>query len=186
MSLLRPVVSVTLNLTTCHTMTVHAVAAYEEPITSLILAKRYSNKVASIQLGQLMLEHIARTNLAYDYITPVPIYWRRYAQRGFNQAEIIAGVLSRASGKELISVLKRTRHTPFQFLLTGASRQANVAHAFVIDMQPDHYADHHYKDKDILLVDDVMTTGATLRAIGTALLELKPRSITAVVAARVI
>jgi ComF family protein len=176
--LMRSPVSILIQLNQAYTMPVYALSAYEGPIKSLILAKHYGNRTASRQLGQLIADHVYK---ACDYFIPIPLHWRRYARRGFNQAKIIADVLARARGKTVVLALKRNRHTPFQFLMVANKRSRNVEHAFTVT--PDAAI---CTDKDIVLVDDLMTTGATLTAAGKALLPLKPRSISAIVAARVI
>lgn len=91
-----------------------------------------------------------------NYIVPVPLHPRRYAERGFNQAELIGNVISKISGIPVLNVLKRSRYTSQQARLSKSERIANVKDAF--RGTPDTL-----QDKTIILVDDVFTTGSTLQ-----------------------
>ena len=148
----------------------------------MILSKRWSDRLASIQLGELMWENIPLSTFDYDYIIPIPLHWTRYAFRGFNQAEEIAYVIKKKKKVPLVHLLKRIKKTAFQFDLTSSLRGTNVKDAFVLNTIDREV----YKDKHILLIDDLMTTGATIREAAKELLKLKPRKITVVVVCRVI
>ena len=92
-----------------------------------------------------------------DLIIPVPLHYRKRLERGYNQAEILAGQLSARFNKQLVSsVLKRVSNTRSQTYLNSQQRYANVKNAFRVN---DKKA---VKGKRILLVDDIVTTGATL------------------------
>lgn len=102
----------------------------------------------------------------FDLIVPVPLHPKRIRQRGFNQAGLLAGALAAQmaiphSGRALI----RRRHTPPQVGLSHARRQENVHKAFQCT------AKDQIAGKKVLLVDDVMTTGATVVSAAQALLE---------------
>ena len=121
------------------------------------------------------------STLDFDYIIPIPLHWTRYAKRGYNQAEEMAYIISRHSAKPVAHLLKRSKRTPFQSLLPFEKRTQNVADAFkIISENP------MYVGKKFLIVDDVMTSGATLKAAVKQLRTLKPALITAVVACRVV
>ena len=177
-----PIVSNSMPINARYTMPVHAISAYQDPLKSLILAKSYSNIVASAQLGELMWQ---RTNIAqaqFDYIVPIPLHWTRFARRGFNQAHEMAKVISKHSGKPVHTLLQRTKRTQYQAALDAQERPSNVKDAFVLSANNAPL----YKDKHLLLVDDLMTTGSTLRVAARELALLKPASMTAVVACRVV
>lgn len=91
-----------------------------------------------------------------DSIIPIPLHKRRYVERGFNQAEKIACLVSQRIGKPLHNVLVRTRHTKKQAQLNRAERLNNLHNAFDMKTGED------IKNKRILLVDDVLTTGSTM------------------------
>ncbi len=92
-----------------------------------------------------------------DLIVPVPLHRRKRLQRGYNQAEVFAGHLSELFGTPLAdNALKRIKHTKSQTYLNAEQRFENVKGVFkVIDSK-------QIKNKKVLLVDDIVTTGATL------------------------
>jgi ComF family protein len=97
-------------------------------------------------------------------VCPVPLHPRRLAERGFNQAALIARPLALALGVHFAPrLLRRSRDTPRQASLDRRARLANVESAFSLGVG--RWASGHH----VLLVDDVVTTGATLRACAAAL-----------------
>jgi ComF family protein len=132
-------------------------------------------------MGQLLWEMTSLPHLDYDVIVPIPLHWTRYAWRGFNQAHEIARVISKNKKVPITYLIKRQKQTVYQSAIPSTARIENVKDAFVLN---DAYA-KHYKDKHILLVDDLMTTGSTLRSAAKILLKLKPRKITVAVVCRV-
>ena len=177
-----PIVSQQIDITLKFAVTVFAISDYKDPLKKLILAKKWSDPLASVQLGRLLWTMTPLSSLDYDIITPIPLHWTRYAARGFNQAEEIARIIQKKKNVPLVHLLKRIKKTAFQFDLTSASRGMNVKNAFVLRAQDKN----KYKDKHILLVDDLLTTGSTVREAAKELLRLEPRKITVVVACRVI
>lgn len=177
-----PVVSKTIDVTPSFSMTVLAISDYKDPLKKLILAKSWSDVLASYQMGELMWQYLPLQRLDYDLIVPIPLHWTRYAWRGFNQAHEIAKVLQKKKNVPLCHLLKRVKKTKFQSKLISSLRAENLKEAFVLNNT--HIQD--YRNKHILLVDDLMTTGSTLRSAAKLLLTLKPRKITVVVVCRVI
>lgn len=115
--------------------------------------------------GIFMGNHAARVLLpqgffdGVDVIVPVPLTHRRFVQRGFNQSEMLAEGISEITGIAVDKKsLQRQVFTESQTRLRGEQRIANVADAFILK------DDASLGGKHILLVDDVFTTGATLRA----------------------
>jgi ComF family protein len=128
-----------------------------------------------------MWDYLPLQELDYDVIVPIPLHWTRYAWRGFNQAHEIAKVLQKKKNVPLCHLLKRIKRTKFQSKLVSSLRVENLKEAFVLNAQAQDYTNKH-----ILLIDDLMTTGSTLRSAAKILLALRPRKITVAVVCRVI
>jgi ComF family protein len=177
-----PIVSKKIDITHSASVTVFALSDYKDPLKKLILAKSWSDILASYQMGQLLWELIPLQQLDCDVIVPIPLHWMRYAWRGFNQAQEIARVIQKKKNIPMILALRRVKKTAFQSTLISSKRVENLKEAFefnTIDLQ-------NFKDKHILLVDDLMTTGSTISSAAKKLLELKPRKITVAVICRVV
>ena len=128
-----------------------------------------SQKSIGKDLGQRFGEEIKDLDWArsIDEIIPVPLHPKKYAERGFNQSAVIAGGLGEALGKPVADgMLKRTRHTQSQTQKNREERITNVADAFAAT-RPDKL-----RGKHLLLLDDVLTTGATMEAAANALLTI--------------
>ena len=95
-------------------------------------------------------------------IVPVPLFKKRLKWRGFNQAELIAEIIARVTGRPLVHILKRTRHTAPQAELSREARLTNVSGAFVMGKNVT-------LPRTVVLVDDVTSTGSTLSACAHAL-----------------
>ena len=116
-----------------------------------------------------------------DWIIPMPLSAQRLRERGFNQSLVLARALARElPTKVQDGVILRIRDTLPQSSLPHPQRQANVAQAFVV--HPDRFA--ALRGKKVLLLDDVMTTGASLHAAAGALLHAGAQPVTALVFAR--
>jgi ComF family protein len=98
-----------------------------------------------------------------DAIAPVPLHWWRKWRRGFNQSELLAHALSKRTGAPVIAALRRTRATAAQAGLSNTARRRNVTGAF------SSRTSLSLNGKHVLLIDDVMTTGATASACAIAL-----------------
>lgn len=177
--LIKPVLPVVMKIGDARVMVVYALGTYVEPLKKLVLAKRRCDASASYQLGKLIGDLSSITTVSFDYIVPVPLHWTRYAARGFNQAEILAQQVSVLSGKPVVNVLKRIRSTKFQAGLSSVERARNVEMVFKLEASA-----LQYKGARFLLIDDLMTTGATLCQAARALFKLQPSSVTAFVVCR--
>jgi ComF family protein len=101
----------------------------------------------------------------FDLIVPVPLHAKRRRERGYNQSELLAKALERQISVPFLSALVRVRPTLPQVGLTHSERTENVRNAFQCP-QPQKVA-----RKRVLLIDDVMTTGATVASASRALLK---------------
>ncbi|EKD67614.1 MAG: phosphoribosyltransferase, partial [uncultured bacterium] len=107
-----------------------------------------------------------------DMILPVPLHKKRFAERGFNQAFLIARILATHTDIPLFSrILIRKRDTPHQAQLDREGRLKNVVDAFSIS------APEAIRGKRILLVDDVYTTGATMQTCAEVILSAGASSV---------
>lgn len=113
-----------------------------------------------------------------DALVPVPLHPRRLREREFNQAEILCEELAQTTGIRVISALVRHRYTTTQTQLDRKGRRQNLRDAFIPGKNRD------VMNLNLLLVDDVLTTGSTLDACASALLGAGARSVRALTAAR--
>ena len=129
-------------------------------------------------LGAFLAEHCPLPD-EYDVIVPVPLDLARLRWRGFNQAAALAGVLAKRRGRPLRRMaLSRCRATPPQVGLGEEERRRNIAGAFAVH---DRAA---VRGRTILLVDDVMTTGATVDECARTLRRAGARLVDVAVLAR--
>ncbi len=113
-----------------------------------------------------------------DLITPVPLYYTRKKDRGYNQSELLALYLSKKSLICYDKLLKRTRYTASQTLLSKTEREHNLDGAFALKKGKD------VSGKRILLIDDVFTTGTTANQIAILLKEHGAKEVNIFTAAR--
>lgn len=145
---------------------VHAVFDYRFPLDRLLPRLKFHEDLASGRvLARCMAERCAALPRP-DALVPIPLHWRRLQQRGYDQALELATPLARELGMRLRGdVLHRHRTTSAQSRLGAGARRRNLRAAFALAPAPaaDPLPAH------VALVDDVMTTGATLHAAALAL-----------------
>ncbi|MEM1107194.1 MAG: ComF family protein [Planctomycetota bacterium] len=153
-------------------------SAYAEPMDGWIKAMKFGKQWSWCPwLGEQLAERVG-TPLDEEKIVvcPVPMPWLRRWSRGFNQAKLMAEALAKARGYSCVEVLKRTRHTAPQTTVAASQRPANVRGSLAL--RPVDLSGY-----DVILVDDIKTTGATLTACTHLLQKAGARSVHAAVAA---
>jgi ComF family protein len=154
---------------------------FTDPLKHLIHRMKYHKQwglaetLADRLLGQERTKGLLTET---EVIVPVPLHRLRQITRGYNQAEVIAKRLASSCKLKLARPVVRLRHTESQANLTSVeTREDNLRDAFGL-VNP-----RSVKGKHVVVVDDVMTTGATLRAVARALRAAKPASLSALVLA---
>ncbi len=140
--------------------------SHEGPMARAIHRFKYEDHPElAAPLGELLTgEARGFLGTAPAYVVALPLHTRRYHARKYDQAQLLAGALAKATGREApTGWLTRTRETQRQVGLNESERAGNVANAFT--------ASSTVKGREVLLVDDVFTTGSTARAAATALRE---------------
>ena len=149
------------------TMHIRRAAAFlfydkEHPIRKVIHQMKYKDQPQiGYQLGKQAAIEMQYTDFfdGIDVIIPIPLHPRRLRERGYNQSAYIARGISEITGIPVdTSHVTRNRHTPKQALQSGEDRRNNVADAFAVNHPEQMYHKH------ILVVDDLITTGETMKA----------------------
>jgi len=155
-----------------------ALADYAPPVDRMIAALKFGGRLPLADAFGALLATRAQPPLREAHaICPVPLAFERQAERGFNQAHEIARRVAAACGRPLrADILLRIRHTTAQMDLAPADRRRNVRGAFV--------ARGHLGGANVAVIDDVMTTGATLDEIAAALKRAGAARVTNLVVAR--
>jgi len=159
-----------------------AMGRYEGKLRDLLLRmKRSAGDPLSLSLGRL-LWHRCQDRLASlrpDVVVQVPRHWRRRLQRGTNSASLVAEILARQlQAPFAMRLLRRQRSTPPQHSVPPSQRFANVRRAFSMRTS------YHLCGAHVLLVDDILTTGATCSEAAKTLKRHGAVQVTAVVVAR--
>lgn len=173
-------------------------------IKGVIIASSYKNKLLqntiqtykykfaeelSMPLSQILIEAMLNNKIFYGLqnesfakntvLVPVPLHKKRFLWRGFNQAELLAREISKKFNLPILTnILKRKKETEPQTQLNILKRKENIKNAFLC-LRPDLVT-----DKNVILIDDVITTGATLEECARALICGKPREIWGLVLAK--
>jgi ComF family protein len=161
-----------------------AAVRYDEVARKLVHAFKYGDRLdLAPTLGRWMARAGHELLGEGDALVPVPLHWRRLWARRFNQSAALAREISRASNVPVAhAVLKRVKATAQQVGLSRTQRAENVQGAFRVP----HAARGEIKGRRFILVDDVLTSGATLDACARSLLRAGAAQVDALVFARVV
>lgn len=157
----------------------YSFGSYEGPLRRLIHLFKYGKvETLAAPLSRFLIRALPLEQ-RFDLVIAMPMHWLKRWQRGFNQAELLATPVARRYGVKLSTNLKRKRYTKPQAGLTESQRRENLIDSLHVK-EPGEIA-----GKNVLLVDDVFTTGATLRAAAAALKGAGAAHVSALTLARV-
>ncbi len=165
-----------------HFSRARAAVLYRQPVPALLHAFKFSGQTAGLQsLAQITRASAAFSHLGIpELILPVPLHARRLRQRGFNQSLLLArAIFADQIQKINPDILERTRATLPQVSLGGAARRKNLRGAFRVT-KPELVT-----GKEILLVDDMFTTGTTVNECARVLRKAKALKVEVLTLARV-
>ena len=156
---------------------------FDDPIKHLIHQMKYNHRWS---LGEYLADRLIETERTKglmpgtDVLVPVPLHIVRHIARGYNQADVIARRVGKICDKPVVLAVRRIRATETQTNLhSHEKRFANVRGAFVLHRR----LARKIFGRHVMVIDDVTTSGATLKAVGMALKEAAPASLCAMVIA---
>ncbi len=161
-----------------------AVVAYRDTARRLVLALKHGDRLDLARpLGRWMAGRGGDLVVGDGLLVPVPLHWTRLVRRRFNQSALLASEIARCWGAEACpDGLIRTRRTRPQDRMTPEERRLNVEDAITPHPRRGGMMDN----RNVVLVDDVMTSGATLAAAARAARAAGARSVSVLVLARVV
>ena len=156
-------------------------AIYKGPIQKAIHQLKYKRDLSlGFDLSKFLTSFVEELNLEFEVVIPVPLGKKRLKDRGYNQVSLIAYPLALKLNKQFIlHGLTRVKETDSQVGLNVMERHENVKNAFKAN-------NHYVSGKNILLIDDVATTGATLSSCTYALFAGGAANVYAISLARVL
>jgi ComF family protein len=174
------------NGTVCHLCTdAHALdhgrawILFIPPSDKLIHHFKYRKKTRLVHLLGRAMASLIRTDYELnqaDVIVPVPLFWWKKLRRGYNQASLLAHIISQETNISEHHALRRVKNTRTQTRLKESERQDNVMNAFAVETDG-------VENKKVLLVDDVLTTGATMNECARVLKQAGAQEVYSCVAA---
>ena len=160
-----------------------AAVRFDEISRALVHALKYGDRLDLAPMMGRWISHAGRELLAEaDALVPVPLHWRRLWARRFNQSAALAAAISRDSGVPIATgALKRIKATAQQVGLTQSERAANIQGAFRVPEE----GKAEVAGRRLVLVDDVLTSGATVEGCARALLRAGAANVDVLIFARV-
>jgi ComF family protein len=161
-----------------------AAVRYDDVARTLVHALKYQDRTdLAPAMGRWMARAGRELLQEADVLVPVPLHWKRGWSRRYNQSGALARIIERQSGVTVSSqALRRIRPTQQQIGLSRSQRASNVQGAFKVATE----RQSEIAGRRVVLIDDVLTSGATLDACARALLRAKAASVDALVFARVV
>ncbi|MFH1610364.1 MAG: ComF family protein [Patescibacteria group bacterium] len=157
---------------------------YEDELVRKIISKFKYSFIQELKesLGKLLIKKFKQLdNLNFDYIIPIPLFKRRELWRGFNQAELLAQEVSKEfSIPVLNNLVVRNKHTSQQVGQKKQKREENLKDAFKVNQEIRDMV----RNKKILLVDDVFTTGITMEEVAKELKDVDIKEVWGLVVAK--
>ncbi|MGB9720381.1 MAG: ComF family protein [bacterium] len=155
-------------------------ALYVPPVDTMIHHLKYRGKITLAKFFGFGMAGVLKTDYflkEVDFLCPVPLFWLKKMRRTYNQAELLSEVIFQETSIPVVNALIRNRNTKTQTRLDHRKRQDNVKDAFKTKKGVS------VRDKKILLVDDVMTTGATIKECARVLKEAGAEKVYSLVSA---
>ena len=137
---------------------------YEDPARFAVRQLKFAHHPGTaFSLGRLMADALKEKGGEWDLIVPVPMTGKKLRKRGYNQSELLSRAIAERMGIPAVSALKKIRETKEQHTLGAMERSHNLTGSYEAD-------ENLVQGKRVLLCDDVLTTGSTLREAAAALL----------------
>lgn len=150
---------------------------YAFPVDAALKALKFRRRLDYVPAFSELLWRASRTHLSeVDALLPVPLHWRRHTMRGFNQAAELTRLLSNKTGLPVLANFVRARATPFQSGLEAQARCRNLQQAF--------RASSRCSASHVLIVDDVITTGATSKELAREAIAAGAKKVSVLAVAR--
>jgi ComF family protein len=162
---------------------VHSPYLYQAPLSNLIFQFKEQHDffvgraLADIWCNSIKQHMTQQHTPLPDMITAVPLHWRKQGQRGFNQSAFFAHIIHQKLNIPLFKDVKRTESAPEQKNLDRQQRLTNLKHSFTVTRS--------LSNVHVVIIDDVMTTGATVNALTIALKKAGAAKVSVWVLARV-
>ncbi|MFB0509491.1 MAG: ComF family protein [bacterium] len=160
---------------------IRALGFYTEPFLPLIHALKYQGKKSLAEIFGKALTGLLNSDPILkqaEVLVPVPLHPARKRERGFNQSELLGFEVSRLTGIPVVNALRRKKNTKSQTTLDSKKRIENMQEAFIIK------DNKTVVNKKVILIDDVITSGATINSAAQTLLEAGVREVFGLVIAR--
>jgi ComF family protein len=160
-----------------------AAVRFDDISQALVHALKYGDRLdLAPMMGRWLAQAGGELLAEADALVPVPLHWRRHWARRFNQSALLAAAIAKASGVPIAAnALKRVKSTPQQVGLSRAQRAANIQGAFRVPAE----GKAEVAGRRLILVDDVVTSGATAEGCAKALLRSGAHNVDVLVFARV-